>query len=231
VTPPASRAAAHRPDGAAECGDADGAAECVDRVCSLAARVQGALERLYRLDRVVSVEGFVRGTRAGEREALLLKEGADGDLEVSVRLPPLPDPRGKLDLDTLCQVIEGVSHFVYVVERARTGRAATQLELELQAEVDKWVVLAASIHSFDAHLSAKLRARLFEDFVFLHDETCEADRELAERYRVANDVAHRFVRRLERDYVGRARFGELHAELRVFFHIGQEGKLRLGRAA
>ena len=222
MTPPASRTPARPADDDTECGD---------RVRSLAARVQGALERLYRLEHVVGVEGFVKGARAGEREALLLKQGANGDLEVSVRLPSLPDPHAHLDLDTLCQVIEGVSHFVYVVERARTGRAATQLELELQAEVDKWVVLAASIHSFDARLSAKLRARLFEDFVFLHDETSEADRELAERYRVANDVAHRFVRRLERDYLGHARFGQLRSELRVFFHIGQEGKLRLGRAA
>lgn len=110
---------------------------------SLAARVQGALERLYRLDRVVSVEGFVHGAGSGEREALLLREGADGDLEVSVRLPPLPEADASLELDTLCQIIEGVSHFVYVVERARMGRAATQLELEVQAEVDKWVVLAA----------------------------------------------------------------------------------------
>jgi hypothetical protein len=205
--------------------------DALERVRAMAARVQGALERLYRLDRVVSVEGFVHGAGSGEREALLLREGADGDLEVSVRLPPLPEPEASLELDTLCQIIEGVSHFVYVVERARMGRAATQLELEVQAEVDKWVVLGASIHSFDAPRSARLRARLYEDFVFLHDETSEAGRELAERYRVANDVAHRFVRRLERDFVGRARFGELHAELWRFFHIGQEGKLRLGRAA
>jgi hypothetical protein len=207
------------------------ASGALQRVRSLAARVQSALERLYRLDRVVSVEGFVRGAGSGEREALLLREGADGALEVSVRLPALPESEANLELDTLCQVIEGVSHFVYVVERARMGRAATQLELEVQAEVDKWVVLAASIRSFDARRSATLRARLYEDFVFLHDENSEAGRELAERYRVANDVAHRFVRRLERDYVGHARFGELRAELWRFFHIGQEGKLRLGRAA
>jgi hypothetical protein len=203
----------------------------LDRVRALAGRVQSALERLYRLDRVVSVEGFVRGAVAGEREALFLREGVDGDLEVSVRLPAPEDPLTSFDLDVLCQIIEGVSHFVYVVERARVGRAATQLELELQAEVDKWVVLAASIRSFDARRSATLRARLYEDFAFLHDESSEADRELAERYRVANDVAHRFVRRLERDYVGHARFGDLRAELRLFFQIGQEGKLRLGRAA
>jgi hypothetical protein len=205
--------------------------QALERVRALAARVQAALERLYRLERVVSVEGFVLGAGSGEREALLLRESAEGDLEVSVRLPQLPGPDAALDLDTLCQIIEGVSHFVYVVERARVGRAATQLELELQAEVDKWVVLAASIDSFDARRSASLRARLYEDFVLVHDESSESGRELAERYRVANDVAHRFVRRLERVYVDRARFGELHAELWRFFHIGQEGKLRLGSAA
>jgi len=201
------------------------------RVRALAIRVQEALERLYRLDRVANVGDFLRSAASGEREALLLREGADGDLEVSVRLPALPELGEDATLDTLCQIIEGVSHFVYVVERARSGRAATQLELELQAEVDKWVVLGASMRSFDARESARLRARLYEDFVFVHDPGTEAERELAERYRVANDAAHGFVRRLERQYVGPARFGELQAELWRFFHIGQEGKLRLGRAA
>jgi hypothetical protein len=198
------------------------------RARALAARVQAGLERLYHLDRVVDVEDHILGVAPDRREALLLREATDGTLEIGVWLPELEGAGG---LDAHCQIIEGVSHFVYVVERARTGRAATQLELELQAEVDKWVVLAASIHAFDARRSARLRARLFEDFVFLHDETSETGRELAERYRVANDVAHRFVRRLERDYVQRSRFAELRAQLRLFFHIGQEGKLRLGRAA
>jgi hypothetical protein len=202
-------------------------------------RVQAALERLYRLERVASVEDFVRGAGSGEREALLLREADDGDLEVSVRLPTLAagegegkgKGNGEVELDTLCQIIEGVSHFVYVSERVRIGRAATQLEMELQAEVDKWVVLAASMRSFDAGRSATLRSRLYEGFAFVHDDGSDEGRELTERYRVANDAAHRFVRRLEKDYVGSARFGELHAELWRFFHIGQEGKLRLGRAA
>jgi hypothetical protein len=209
----------------------DAGAAPLTRVRALAVRVQAALERIYRLDRVANVEDFVRGAASGEREALLVREGTDGDLEVSVRLPALPDLGEGIALDTLCQVIEGVSHFVYLVERVRVGRAASQLELELQAEVDKWVVLAASMRSFDARGSAELRARLYEDFVFVHQGCTEADQEVAERYRVANDAAHGFVRRLERQYVGPARFGELHAELWRFFHIGQEGKLRLGRAA
>jgi len=196
---------------------------------NLAARVQGALERLYRLDRVADVGDFLQSAQAGEREALLVREAQDGSIEVSLRLPALEGPwrEDGGGLDALCQIIEGVSHFVYVVERARMGREATQLELELQAEVDKWVVLGASMAAFDVGRSATLRSRLYEGVAFAD----AAETELGARYRVANDAAHHFVRRLEQDYLRRSRFGELRAELRRFFHVGQEEKLRLGRAA
>jgi len=194
---------------------------------ALAGRVQEALERVYQLDRIADVGDYLKEAEAGEREALLLHEADDGALEMTLRLPPL---EGEAGLDALCQIIEGVSHFVYVVERARRQRGTTQLEMELQAEVDKWVVLAASVAlrgPLDMDTSADLRSRLYESVSFEHDETSER----GERYRVANETAHRFVRRLERDYVGRARFGEMRVELRRFFHVGQEGKLRLGRVA
>ena len=191
---------------------------------ALATRVQEGLERLYHLDRVVDVGDFVKGAGEGERETLLLRESDDGALEMSLRLPSLDAEAG---LDALCQIIEGVSHFVYVAERARVDRETTQLELELQAEVDKWVVLAASMSAFDADRSAALRANLYERVDLVHDEASE----VGERYRVANDAAHRFVRHLEREYVRPARFVELRAKLRTFFTLGQEEKLRLGRAA
>ncbi len=192
---------------------------------ALAGRVQEALERLYRLERVADVGDYLRGAEEGEREALLVREANDGALEMSLRLPVL---EGEAGLDALCQIIEGVSHFVYVVERARVEREATQLEMELQAEVDKWVVLAASLRgTLDVDRSADLRARLYERVSFEHDEASER----GHRYRVANEAAHRFVRRMERDYVGHARYGEMRAELRRFFSVGQEEKLRLGRVA
>jgi hypothetical protein len=195
----------------------------------MAARVQGALERVYCLDRVADVEDYLSETRAPqEREALLVRECEDGAIEIRLCLPAIEI---EASLDTICQVIEGVSHFVYVVERARLQRETTQLELELQAEVDKWVVLAESIGAFDAERSALLRERLYERVAFEHDERSE----IGQRYRMANDAAHRFVRRLERESLSAAATGQKHAglrdELRRFFHVGQEEKLRLGRAA
>jgi len=193
---------------------------------ALAGKVQVLLERVYWLDRVADVGDFVHGAGEGGRETLLLREADDGAIEMSLRLPALEETGA--GVDALCQIIEGVSHFVYVVERARVQREATHLELELQAEVDKWVVLAASMQDgFDVERSAALRARLYERVAYDHDEASE----VGQRYRVANDAAHRFVRRLERDYVGASRYRELRGELRRFFHEGQEQKLRLGRAA
>jgi hypothetical protein len=190
---------------------------------ALAADMQHALERVYRLDRVVDVGDFVRDAEDG-RESVLLRESEDGGLEMSVQLPKLADDA---TLDGVCQIIEGVSHFVYLVERARVERTATQLELEMQAEVDKWLLLAAAIRGFDVERSASLRARLYERVTFCDDPSSET----GERYRVANDVAHAFVRRLERTYVSGGRFAAMRSELRQFFHVGQEDKLRLARAA
>lgn len=191
---------------------------------AIATQMQQALERVYRLDRVVDVGDFVRNAGDGGRESVLLRKSEDGALEMSVQLPKL---QADASLDGLCQIIEGVSHFVYLVERARVERTATQLELELQAEVDKWLLLAAATAGFDVDRSASLRARLYERVTFCEDPSTET----GARYRVANDVAHAFVRRLERRYVRAGRFAAMRYELRRFFHEGQEEKLRLARAA
>ncbi len=197
---------------------------------ALAGAVQRGLERLYQLDPAEDVAAFVTPAEGEQREALLVREGEDG-LELALRLPALArrefDVAEGAALDPLCQLIEGVSHFVYLADRASHDREATQLELELQAEVDKYIVLAASIRGLDARKSARLRARLYVGVSFVHD----AASEVGQRYRLANDLAHKFVRRLERDYVCRGRFRELHLELRSFYRMGQEAKLRVGRDA
>ena len=65
-----------------------------------------------------------------------------------------------------------------------------------------------------------------EGVSFVHD----AGTEVGDRYRMANALAHRFTGRLEREYVGTRRVHELREELRGFFRMGQEEKLRMGRA-
>lgn len=195
------------------------------REIALAKRIQTGLETLYRLERAADVDEFVTHAGEGEREALLVRE-TTGGLELSLRVPRLAERSFDVDdgagLDPICQIIEGVSHFVYLADRAARERETTQLELELQAEVDKYVVLAASVERFDEAKSSRLRRRLFEAVSYVD----RPDTEAGERYRIANARAHRFTGRLERDFVARARYPELRDELRRFFHMSQGDKLR-----
>ena len=160
----------------------------------------------------------------GEREALRIREACDGAVEIEVRTPPLSSPRG---LDGLCQIIEGVSHFVYVADRARRGLPATQLELELQAEIDKYMLLVLRKASFDPELARVFHARLYERVRFAHAEGTE----LGDRYRLANDLAARFVRRLEVLYATKGRLAELRDALARFYGMGQADKIQYARAA
>ena len=88
---------------------------------------------------------FVReSVDVDERESLLLRE-SDGGLEMALVVPS----RAANDHDGWLQLAEGVSHFVYVANRARQELPSTQLELELQAEVDKFVLLVLERVPYD----------------------------------------------------------------------------------
>jgi hypothetical protein len=171
------------------------------------------LERFYRLEETPDVRGFVRESDDAEREALLLREG-DGELEMALVVPQ----RAANENDAWLQLAEGVSHFVYVANRVRQELPATQLELELQAEVDKFVLLVLEQLPYDRDQAFEVHSRLYERVRFLH----EAGTELGDRYRTANDLAARYCRRLM-GYGHEA----THAELRRFYRAGQAEKIRL----
>lgn len=202
----------------------DGNGAGLVREIALANRIQRGLEMLYRLDPGADVDAFVTQASEGQREALFVRESDEG-LELLLRLPRLLARDVDVDgagLDPLCQIIEGVSHFVYLANRAAKERETTQLELEVQAEVDKYIVLASSLRNFNLRTSRRLRERLYDGVAYVH----EADTEEGERYRTANSCARRFTQRIEREYVTGGRVIELRSELRKFFHMGQSEKLR-----
>lgn len=167
---------------------------------------------------------FVRPVDDRERERLLVREDPEG-VELALLLPRrLLEKQGATDdPDMLLQALEGVSHFVYLAERVRTGLPSTQLELELQAEVDKFVLLAVDEPPLAGPDRARLRERLFEHVRFLHEEGSEA----GDRYRMANSLAARYLCRLEVLHTPRA----FEAELRRFYRAGQTEKIWMARAA
>jgi hypothetical protein len=144
-----------------------------------------------------------------------------------------------------CLAAEGVSHFVYVAFRADHALAVSELELELQAEIDKWVlgliaafpdglgsVLATGVAATLAagqgiglvalrDRSRRLRARLFSEAAFLD----EAGTERGDRYRAAHRLAARYAERLERRFVATGQFDGLARELRRFYRLGLREKL------
>ena len=191
---------------------------------SLAARLQTRLEHFYRLEPLPDVEGFAVPTEPDGREVVLVRETGE-DIEIAVSLPEvgLSPPSGEVSLDQVCQVIEGVSHFVYLADRIRSDRRMTRLELELQAEVDKFVIVGftALVHP-DRNAAWRLVNRLYEGVEFLHEPHTEE----GQRYRIANDLAAKFCARFaERPLPNaRDRFQRFHRE-------GQEEKLRLALAA
>ena len=190
---------------------------------ALAMRVQAGLERVYRLDRVADVGDFLHGAEAGEREALLVREVADGDLEVTLRLPQLEE--GDANLDALCQIIEGVSHFVYVAWNTGHDKPVTLLELELQAEVDKYVLGAWLLREQgQGRFPRELHRALFER---AHVDPVAAAGRVG-LYQMASTYAARFCRRVAAT-LERRRFGvtrDLMAELRRFYRWGNLRKLR-----
>lgn len=200
-------------------------------------RLQRGLERMYRVETGVAVGDFVIGEAARDeiaparpaREQLLLAEDG-GELSIALFVCPAAldnlarrDPSHRLDDDNLGDfllALEGVSHFVYAIVCARGDRTVSALELELQAEVDKYVTCLL-LGDAGAAASSRWRRRLFEQFAYEPD----LDADERDRYRVANENARRYAGSLERRFVERRGVPDMLAELRRFYRLPLAGKL------
>ena len=202
---------------------------------SVLSRLQLGLEALYRVRTNLKVDAFVIGdaerNRAGvaraPREQLLVRE-EDGELGVALFVDGAAlanlernDPSLRLDdanFADFCLALEGVSHFVYLALCAAGHRRVSALELELQAEVDKFVCcLLLQGRDGDQHW---LRRRLYRDVSFA-DDLNDDERD---RYRLANAEADRYATALEQRFVHDHRLGDMLAELRVFYRLDLDAK-------
>ncbi len=119
--------------------------------------------------------------------------------------------------------LEGVSHFVYLAWNAHHDRSVSRLELELQAEVDKYMVSWWLLRAQDPRRPPlELHRALFER---AHVDTVLAAGH-ASLYATANRYAARFCRRMEADLNrGRSAARARVAELRRFYRFGTQRKL------
>ena len=117
--------------------------------------IQELLSQLYDVEVEADVDDFVCDVEVAEavsadarerREVLLIAEDDEG-ISVGLYVCPVAvaDLADEADeawdderFGSACLATEGVSHFLYVMFRAENAESVTELELELQAEVDKY---------------------------------------------------------------------------------------------
>jgi hypothetical protein len=172
--------------------------------------------------------------RPGTDEQLLVEEDEEGlglslylDRAVLERLLERCPLRELTDdnLADYCTALEGVSHFHYLVWNASHARPVSLLDLELQAEVDKYAsALRLLLAQRDGRFPGGLFERLFDRASFLPTLTPEQ----RTRYEEAHRYAARFCRRLEERFLRRrqARPEAMVAQLREFYRLGRHAKLR-----
>lgn len=201
--------------------------------------IQASLERTYDVALPVDVQDYLLDGEAAaalavSADSVLVMQREEGSLDVGVYLTPSSlerlsqrDPFSRLDGENLpdfCAVTEEVSHFTYLVWSALHHRPVTRLELELQAEVDKFVTAALCLEAQGTGNALEaLAVRLFEGY-HLRDGL---DAESRARYETANALGARYCRSLSRRYLKERQIGPMMAELRRFYRLRQTGKLEV----
>lgn len=190
---------------------------------SIPRQFQDWLQELYCLPSMPPVDAFLIEGRTvnGPTENLLLREVADTmelglylDSDIVERI----QRRGGFDnfayqsLEDFWTVLEGVSHFVCLGWHAKQEREISALDLEIQAEIDKYVTAL----EFARQCGLGDLAESLHEHLFLSWRTADGMNDaLAERYFRASEIAARYCRYLRRHENPLA----LRKELREFFRL------------
>lgn len=208
-------------------------------------KLQELLGRIYDIRVEHDVRDFLITDRRalGRRAALgcdaeeaLLVSQEGGQVRVSLYVDrrvlerlDCADPMRALHAGNLADywtALEGVSHFQYLAWNAALDRPVSIHELEVQAEVDKYVTTLFVLGAQHAgRFPVRLHHWLFER-ARVDSSLPRASREL---YLSANRYAARFCHALERRFLGRGRLRceALVRELRHFYRLTHAPKIRL----
>jgi hypothetical protein len=203
--------------------------------------LQSLLSDLYALDLEYEIDDFVTtdedlaraldgGGRQLDEKLLIAEQG--GEAEVSLYLGQQllerlehRDPLTRLDGDNLedfWTAFEGVSHFTYYAWNAQLEKPVTLLEMELQAEVDKYIATTLLLARQGQRPQRGLHHWLFE--LPRLDE--RLDGEELDRYRRANRYAGKYCRKLAPAIARDTAEDEaVKTELRRFYRFSQAEKI------
>ena len=207
-------------------------------------QLQEVLATIYDVPRGPDVADFLTTDRGllplaqlgtSTDEQLLVAEDDDGaGMSVALYLDPqllerlgATDPLEALHGGNIADywtALEGVSHFAYLTWNAAHNRAVSVHELELQAEIDKYVCSVALLRAQNPqYFPAELHRLLFE--------RAQVDPQLAGEqrglYRRANQSAARFCQRLAQKLRTRSVHAQsaVNHELRRFYRLTNAAKL------
>lgn len=205
--------------------------------------LQRAVEQLYEVRTDLDVGSYVvdsetreqlPGARPGLPEQLFVRTSGDA-IEMALYVEPTivsdlarDHPRQNLhagNIENFCVALEGVSHFVFLAWRAQVEWPVTALELEIQAEVDKFILSWMWMVEQGRPLlgtGQALQKQLFEKFE-LHDDVPNDE---VDRYKVATQAAKRFCARLMAKHGRDYKANRLQADARQYFRQGLPEKLR-----
>lgn len=205
---------------------------------------QATLESIYRIKIDHAVEDFLitdamlareldTSVNAREvKEKLLIRPCSEG-LDISLYLDQsVIDHLGRENpfvglhggnLTDFWIALEGVSHFLYLMWNAHLEKPVTLMELEMQAEVDKYVA-SLWLRKIQEELwfSSQIRENLFHRARF--DETL--DGQALSRYKDANFYAGKYCMQLEHRYLRRQRNRMMIDDIRHFYRLPQAEKIR-----
>ena len=198
------------------------------------------IDRVYDLKLDVDIQDFLLTSdmcaRLGHKDArasvFVREHDARDEIELGVYIGESElEELSKIDLtqaihpesfETLVTAIEEVSHFAYLMFSASREKRVTQLELELQAEVDKFITATLLLASRnEGRVPANVLDRLFGDFVVRDG----LDTGTSDRYAAAASLASRYCSYVVEASLGRESLHALLPELRSFYRLDQRGKI------
>lgn len=209
-------------------------------------KIDLALKSLYNLDCEFRAEDFLLKRPAAQKAvgsaglqgALYVQSGEPCDLTLGIYLSAAVGenltkfPRGRSafwsreKLSAFAVATEEISHFHYLLHHAATGRQVSQLELELQGDIDKFLLAFFANAGGDEAgnvIFETLFERLFSQFRLSELLTGEEK----DRYTEANRLAKRFILKFADQLSDPASSENVLKALRRFYRLNASEKMSL----
>jgi len=208
-------------------------------------KMDRAIKQLYNLEHDFKAESFLvsnpmtastgKGAfyiRADEEEEVRI--GIFLDAQVRNELSDLhrwnPSDWNQPQLGAFTIAAEEVSHFNYFLHHQLAGRPVSQLEMETQGEVDKFLLTFLSGFNLmnEKQLLTKFE-RLLEQFFERYRLAEHLDEEQCQRYEEANRLAQHFLSKYKAQILDLRKWERTLRLLRRFYRVNLSEKLSLSR--